>query len=215
MGGSDTTTETLRSNTPATASLEMDATDYPVLYHLDHILRPGTAVLDFGGNIGIHFLRYEKYLDLRQVDWIVCEVPEIAKIGRERCDGKPNLSFITDIAELEERRIDIFHSSGALQYLNQSILAALLDKLRPAYALIDQMPLCSGPTFVTLQNGGLVYYPQYVFDKEEYIEGILDLNYQLADAWSVLHYSCIIPFHADRSVYAYTGLCFSTTDISR
>src|SRR5437667_3115285 len=69
----------------ARVNLDIDASDYPVLYHLDHILRPGMTVLDFGGNIGVHFFRYRKYLDLEQVRWIVCELPEMARMGRERC----------------------------------------------------------------------------------------------------------------------------------
>src|SRR5436309_1570810 len=42
----------------AKINLGLDASDYPVLFHLDHILREYMTVLDFGGNIGVHFLRY-------------------------------------------------------------------------------------------------------------------------------------------------------------
>src|SRR5262249_36069184 len=78
----------------------------------------------------------------------------------------------------------------------------------PRHILIDQLPLYEGPRFVTLQNGGLVRYPQYVFNRRQFLTAIAGLGYELVDSWDC-NFSCIVPFHRDRTVRKYTGLCFS------
>ena len=65
-----------------------------------------------------------------------------------------------------------------------------------------------GLRFVTLQNGGLVYYPQYVFNHEEFIRAIAGEGYELVDFWDDNVDSCIIPFHPEKSIKAYKGLYF-------
>jgi len=204
--------EDLASQYRAELYLNLDNSEYPVLYHLDRILTDHCTVLDFGGNVGIHYLRYKKYLDLEKVRWIVCDVPEITKVGQATCAGVSNIAFINDIDELDETRIDIFLASDSLQYIESHdlLLPRLIDKgIRPRHILIDQLPLYGGPRFVTLQNGGLVHYPQYVFNREEYLTVIANLGYELVDSWDCHNFSCIVPFHPGRSVRAYTGLCFS------
>jgi len=203
----------------AKVNLGLEASDYPVLFHLDRILRDDMTVLDFGGNIGVHFLRYRKHLNLERVRWVVCDVPEIAKVGRERCADIPNIAFVTDIVELQETQVDVFHASGSLQYLDEPTPDLLLKKLigkglRPGHILIDQVPLYDGPSFVTLQNGGLVYYPQHVFNRAAYINAITNFSYELVDAWIVKLESCIVPFHPNRAVHAYSGLYFSESRTS-
>jgi putative methyltransferase (TIGR04325 family) len=104
-------------------------------------------------------------------------------------------------------------ASGSMQYLASPdvLLGKMADQgVRPAHVLINRLPLYDGPRFVTLQNGGLVYYPQYVFNREMFISSIENLDYGLVDAWPDTADSCIIPFHAARSVRAYTGLYFQT-----
>jgi putative methyltransferase (TIGR04325 family) len=194
--------------------LDLDNSEYPVLYHLDRILTDGCTVLDFGGNVGVHYLRYKKYLKLDKVRWIVCDMPEITKAGRAACAGMPNIAFVNDIDELDTARIDVFLASDALQYVESH--DALLPRLiangkRPRNILIDQLPLYDGPRFVTLQNGGLARYPQYVFNRAEYLAAITKLGYRLVDSWDCRNFSCIVPFHPDRSVRAYSGLYCSDT----
>lgn len=198
--------------------LTLDSTDYPVLFHLDRILQEQSTVLDYGGNIGVHYLRYRPYLKFHNVKWIVCDVPEITKVGRETCAGIPTISFIDDIAEFRESRLDIFHASESLQYVARLdlLLQKLIDKgIRPSHILVDQMPLYDGRQFVTLQNGGLVYYPQFVFNREEYLGAIANFGYEIVDSWSINSSSCIIPFHPENDVHAYSGFCFSDSSGSR
>jgi putative methyltransferase (TIGR04325 family) len=81
--------------------------------------------------------------------------------------------------------------------------------IRPTYILINRVPLYSGQRFVTLQNGGLVYYPQYVFNREEYIGAIMNFGYRLIDCWDDTFDSCVIPFHHEKSLPNYKGLLFA------
>lgn len=204
--------EDLASQYRAELYLDLDNSEYPVLYHLDRILTDNCTVLDFGGNVGIHYLRYKKYLDLEKVRWIVCDLPEITKVGQATCAGMSNIAFVNDVDELDETRIDILLASDCLQYIesHDSLLPRLIDKgIRPRHILIDQLPLYDGPRFVTLQNGGLVRYPQYVFNREEYLMAVAKFGYELVDSWDCRNFSCIVPFHPDRSVRAYSGLYFS------
>jgi len=193
--------------------LRLESFDYPVLFHLDRIIDGCRTVFDFGGNLGVHYLRYRRYLELDEIKWIVLDLPEITTVGRETCAGLAKIAFINEVAEFKEPQADILLASGSMQYLASPdlLLQKMIDRgRRPAHVLINCLPLYDGPQFVTLQNGGLVYYAQYVFNRERYIKSIENLDYELIDSWPDTADSCIIPFHSTRSVRAYTGLYFQT-----
>lgn len=210
--------EDLARDYQATFKLALDSSEYPGLFHLDRVLQEHSTVLDMGGNIGVHYLRYRPYLKLETVKWIVCDVPEITKVGRKTCAGIPNVDFVNDVAEFGEGRVDVFHASDCLQYIVHwdLLLRKLIDKgMRPANIVIDQVPVYDGRQFVTVQNGGLVYYPQYVFNRDEFLGTITNLGYELVDAWSINGTACIIPFHPEKDVHAFSGFCFSDSSGSR
>ncbi|MES2176852.1 MAG: methyltransferase, TIGR04325 family [Gemmatimonadota bacterium] len=186
--------------------------DYPVLFHLSRLLPAGGTVLDMGGNVGTHFLTYRKWLDLDRARWIVLEVPRIAAEGRALCDGMPAVSFISELGELDARAVDVLLSSGMLQNarpaLNEFLEWMDLEDKRPAILILNRLPLYDGEEYVTLQNGGLVCYPQHVFNRTAFIASVTKRGYQLVDHWDDLADSCIVPFHRDRWVHRYSGLCF-------
>jgi putative methyltransferase (TIGR04325 family) len=202
----------------ANLDLRLESFDYPILFHLERIVAQCHTVLDFGGNIGIHYLRYRRYLNLETIKWIVLDFPAIAAVGRETCANLSGIEFINDIAELKEPRIDVLLASGSMQYVASpnDLLQQIIDRSsQPKHILINQLPLYDGPLFVTLQNGGLVYYPQYVFNRKEYIGTITSLGYNLIDSWPDTEDRCIIPFNRDKSLETYTGLYFSKADSER
>ncbi len=186
--------------------------DYPVLFHLNRRLPASGTVLDIGGNIGIHYMHYRTCINLENVKWLVCEVSEIAKVGRQIFAGEPNITFVDDIAELGESRLDVIQACGSLQYIDgwALLLKQLIGRgVRPATILIDQVPVYDGPQFVTLQNGGLTYYPHYVFNREQFLATFAALGYQLADSWLLDSQMCLIPFHPDKSLAELSGFCFA------
>jgi len=188
------------------------SSDYPVLFHLSRRLPAAGTVLDIGGNIGIHYLHYQTCINLENVKWLVCEVSEIAKVGRQLFAGEPNLAFIDDIAKLGESHLDAIHASSSLQYIDSWALLLkqqIIRGLRPATILIDQVPVYDGPQFVTLQNGGLTYYPHYVFNREQFLATFAALGYQQVDTWRVDSQTCHIPFHPDKCLAELSGFCFA------
>jgi putative methyltransferase (TIGR04325 family) len=188
------------------------AYDYPMLFWLKHIFDntdEDISVFDFGGNVGIHFYAYQKYIKYpKRLKWIVFEVPEIAKVGRKLAAVKltSNLEF-TDIENVAEDK-DVFIASGSVQYVKSlsTLLASLIKK--PRFLLLNRLPLYNGDQFVTLQNGGKVFYPQYVFNYSNFILSLEKIGYELIDVWEDNIDSCIIPFHPEKSIRFYHGFHF-------
>lgn len=194
-------------------NIRLSSYDFPMLFYLDRILEERDTILDFGGNVGTHFLRYRKYLNLDKVQWIVCDMPKITQIGEEICGGIKNLTFVNSIAAVKNATVDIFIASDSVQYIDvQSpdlLLKLLIEReIWPKHILIDHLPLYEGPRYVTLQNGGLVCYPQYVFNRKEFIKAIADCGYEIIDIWDDTANSCIVPFHPEKSIQNYKGLYF-------
>ena len=186
------------------------AHDYPLLFWLNSIFDrgEGKTIFDFGGNVGIHFYSYSKYLNYPpDLKWTICEVPEIATIGRQIANQRDvnNLDFTCEFKDVENNNVLI--GSGSIQYVDD--LSSILPiQGKPKHLLINRLPLYDGDRFVTLQNGGKVFYPQYVFNKTEFISGLENIGYKLVDIWKNQGDSCIIPLYLDRSVNNYYGLYF-------
>lgn len=182
--------------------------DYPVLFWLNQLLKENVKVFDFGGNVGIHFYLYEKYISYPLgLEWLVCDLPEIVYCGKDIAEKEEKQLIFT--CEFEQaNKADIFLASGSIQYVE--CLSVSLSKLsnKPQHLLINRLPLYDGDKFVTLQNGGKVFYPQYVFNKKEFIDSLENLGYELVDIWEDLVDSCMIPFYLEKSVPFYHGLYF-------
>ena len=181
--------------------------DYPVLFWLRKILDQNSSpptIFDFGGNVGTHYYTYSHFLDYsHELKWLVCDVPQIVKAGQELADERNvYLQFTTEFAEANAKQI--FIASGSIQYV-QSLSLSLLSK-PPVHLLINRLPLYDGKSFVTLQNGGKVFYPQYVFNRKEFIDSLSELGYELVDSWQDMVDRCIIPFHLEHCVFSYSGL---------
>ncbi len=182
--------------------------DYPMLYWLKSVLAENaTTVFDFGGNIGVHFYSYSKYLEYpADLTWTICEIPEIIKVAQklaaERC--VQSLKFTHEFNHVAGK--DIFIASGSIQYVESLALNLSAIVQKPKLLLINRLPLYDGKQFVTLQNGGGVFYPQYVFNQAEFIESILSIGYELIDSWQGGD-NCYIPFPVE-SIAPFWGLCF-------
>jgi putative methyltransferase (TIGR04325 family) len=184
--------------------------DYPVLYWLDKIIQniaiDRVKLFDFGGNLGIHFLSYSTYLKFpSELHWIVCDLPEIIKVGSsENKDSR--LTFTTEFELASDS--DVFLASGSLQY-DEDILVKI-DRLdeKPQHILINRLGFYEGQKIVTLQNGGKVFYPQYIFNRDDFIRSLTSIGYELIDIWEDNVDSCYIPFHPEVTVPHYHGLYF-------
>ena len=198
----------LEQNAWENSHLIIRSYDYPVLFWLKSIFSEGcTRVIDFGGNIGVHYYSYSQYLEFpKNLGWTICEVPEIAKVGEEISIQRAtkNLFFTSNTDSFNDR--DILIASGSIQYVED--IASTLDRCeqKPKHLLINRLPLYDGERFVTLQNGGNVFYPQFIFNKTEFVQSIEQIGYETIDIWEDRHDSCYIPFHQGRSLSFYSGL---------
>ncbi|GET35774.1 methyltransferase, TIGR04325 family [Microseira wollei] len=182
--------------------------DYPILFWLKDLLQEGSTVFDFGGNMGNHFYGYEKYIKYPQnFKWIVCELPEIIKAGEEIAAQEKRTEIVFTSQFEEAEKANILMASGSIQYLGPNF-AQLLSKLnrKPNHLLLSRLPLCEGKSFVTLQNGGLVFYPVNVMNRDEFIESICGLGYKLIDSWKDRAEPCSVPFHPEFTSLVFNGL---------
>jgi putative methyltransferase (TIGR04325 family) len=189
----------------------MRSFDYPMLYWLDRIAQntPLDRIdfFDFGGNLGIHFLSYINYLDFpTSLSWIVCDLPELVKLGTSQ-NKDPRLTFTTDFQLASGS--DIFLASGSIQY-DEVDFALKMNSLeqKPKHLLINRLGLYDGRKIVTLQNGGKVFYPQYIFNRSEFIQSFQQIGYELIDRWEDNVDKCYIPFHPEVNVPCYHGFYF-------
>ncbi len=183
--------------------------DYPVLFWLKGVIEKSLTIFDFGGNVGIHYYLYTKYLSYPpELKWIVCDVAEITKAGEELAQQqeKSGLIFTNDFEAANDT--DIFLASGSIQYVESLSRSLLKLTKKPKHLLINRLPLYNGKQFVTLQNGGMVYYPQYVFNRQDFIDSLCNIGYELIDVWKDREDSCVIPLHPKNSVPFYSGLYF-------
>jgi putative methyltransferase (TIGR04325 family) len=180
--------------------------DYPILFWLKDIVKPGCKILDFGGNIGNHFFAYRNYIDFPDdLNWIVLDLPEIVKAGAKLLKNEPQLSFVTSLDSIPNPNVIL--ASGILQYIDYKHFFKDFSR-NPDHIIINRLPLYSGSTFVTLQNGGTTFYPNYVFNQDDFIKTFIEAGYRLVDLWDDDVDSCLIPFHPLRSLPNYHGLYF-------
>jgi putative methyltransferase (TIGR04325 family) len=189
------------------------ATDYPVLFWLRPLLRPGLKIFDLGGHVGVSFYSYSAFLGFpERIDWLVCDVPAVTQAGEKlaREQGRAELSFTN--ARVEASGRDVYLASGSLQYLDEhfaSILARLDDK--PAHVIVNMLPVHAEHEFVTLNSIGVAICPYTVHKYSQFIERVCATGYTLVDSWENPGKHCRIPFFDAYSTDRYVGAYFRKT----
>lgn len=184
--------------------------DYPVLFWLKELLSENCTIFDFGGNVGNRFYGYTNYIQFPpNLSWIVCDLPEIVKIGEKIAhqEKRTEISFTTEFEQANET--EILLASGSIQYLENEFLKQLSRlNQKPKHLLLTRLPLCEGKQFVTLQNGGLAFYPALVMNRTEFIRSACNLGYQLRDSWQDRSEPCLVPFHPESTHLTFHGFYF-------
>jgi len=161
--------------------------DYPVLFWLAPVIGQARRVFDLGGNIGLAFYAYRKYLPFpAQLDWTVCEVPSTADVGRDFAAKKEEsrLHFTANPAEADG--CDVYFTAGALQYIEEPFadMLARLDR-KPRHVIVQRVPLWKGERFVTLQNNQAWTVPYKIENEDAFIESLRTIGYTLIDHWRI------------------------------
>lgn len=194
---------------------EIYSYDYPVLYWLSQVLQPDSTIFDFGGHIGVHYYSYGRFLQYGpSLRWTVCDLPLIIEKGRKLATGRQSagLEFTSDFALADSA--DVLIAAGSLQYVEKPSFASSLSALKnkPRHLLLNKLPLYDGKQFVTLQNGIVAFHPQYVFNRREFTDSILDLGYELVDRWAIEARPGRVPFYPKHSFPFHSGLYFRLRD---
>jgi putative methyltransferase (TIGR04325 family) len=186
------------------------ASDYPAILCLQEALQGGSRVFDFGGNVGISFYAWQRYLNYpRDIQWVVCDLLSVIQRGErlalERQEKR--LSFTTRFEDANG--FDFLLMSGCLQYVEpraHELLGRLKDL--PRHIVVNRIPLHDSRECVTLQNIRWMVSPYRVFHRKRFISAMETLGYSLVDAWVDAQLDCWIPFYPEYSVSAYSGLYF-------
>jgi putative methyltransferase (TIGR04325 family) len=188
----------------------MECLDYPLLYWLRPLIRPGIKIFDYGGHIGLAYYNYHRFIaypdDMR---WVVGEIPKVVTLGREIQTRRaaPHLEFETGFAAADGASILI--SSGCIQYV-ETPLSAQLRALRnhPRHLLLNKVPLYDKETRVTLQNTGTSFSPYWLFNRLEFIDDLTCLGYELVDEWPCPERSVQIGLPPAYRIRSMSGLYF-------
>lgn len=189
------------------ANHKMELKDYPVLYWLKSIITEKGVVFDVGGNLGNHFSLFKKIdTTLNSINWIVFDLHEIVEKGKS-INKDTNLSFTSNIEDLNPEHIIV--ANGSLQYFDD--LTPFYELLKTAgnqHLIISSIPLHQDFKFVTIQNGGIAYYPSVVWKHSDFTEKMKSLGYDIIDQWKDPISDCFIPFHPKASKAKYYGFYF-------
>lgn len=189
--------------------------DYPILLHLGHLLRAGSRVIDFGGNIGMACYLADRYLKLPSpCSWVICDLPAMIAAARQVAQRERTLTnileYATDIEDAGE--CDVFFSSGTLHHLDVA-LTDLLRKLPalPRSVLVNRIPVWerSAITTVAVHFDTKCATPARIFNRAQFTSAMEQLGYRLMDDWECPESSMSVRFHPRIRLNAYHGFYFS------
>lgn len=187
--------------------------DYALIYWLSQIIEDGSELLDVGGNVGIAFYAFEKYLRYPpDFKWIVYDLPASIEAGKRLVKERPReaLAFTTSLEECPNPAILL--ASGALQYIDCP-LSEMLESFSslPKHVLINKLPAYEGSQFVTLQDIGPSICPYRVFNRTDFVASLTSCGYALVDQWNIGDLHCKVRLHPSRSA-SYSGMYFRLSE---
>lgn len=138
-------------------------------------------ICDFGGALAKNYFLAKHLLGKSQkLEWIVCELPETSKRGRELWK-EASLKFVESVSEVGQ--VDIVYSNSSLQYCEMPD-ETLRDwaSLNPTFLYIDRTPVFElKESFVSIQAVPKSYFsaylPVWIFSKNSIISKIEALGF--------------------------------------
>jgi hypothetical protein len=79
--------------------------------------------------------------------------------------------------------------------------------------LVNRIPLYEGETFFTIQSSLGSVVPYRIQNRQELVDSMIELDYQLVDCWSEKR-EVVIPFHPQRSVDEFYGFYFASSKVA-
>ncbi len=188
--------------------------DYPVIFWLSQLLGDRGRLFDLGGNIGLSYFAFRRFLGTPEGRrWVSYDVPAVITLAKAAIEVNtaPGLEFTDDFTEASGATVLL--ASGVVQMIETplSMMLSGLEEL-PQHIIINRTPLTKLPTFYTLLNLGPAVCPYGIQNEDEFVEGLAALGYTVVDRWENADFSCSIPFHPERLVRTYTGMCLSRAE---
>ena len=183
--------------------------DYPVLFWLARLLRERSSVFDWGGNVGLKYFAYRRYIDYPAgLRWIVGEVPAVVELGKDvaRDEGASALEFATGLERIAEA--DVMLAAGVVQFVDDPFARLSEAPALPEHLIFNKVPVYEMPSAVTLHNMGTAFSPYHLFNRSAFVAAAERLGYRLVDEWKSPDVACEIPFYARYSIGAYSGFYF-------
>lgn len=173
--------------------------DYPVVFWLERLSRPGMRVVDAGGSLGVKHIAFGDYLDLSKLDWAVYELEATVRLGEKmQAEGRVPAA-IRFLDRLEEAgQVDLFLCSGLLQYLDTPFpeFVARLPN-RPEHILLNKVATREGPTVVTLERIGPARVPYQLRSRAGFEAELDAIGYDIVDQWEIPSLAHVIGTHPD------------------
>jgi putative methyltransferase (TIGR04325 family) len=184
--------------------------DYPILFWLQKLLPECRLLFDWGGNVGISYFAYQKFLSYPpELRWQVCDLPAVVKLGKTIATEKAARG-LTFTSTLDDAKFaDVLLAAGSLQFIEKPFQALRALDALPRHILVNKLPAYDLPAAVTLHNLGSSFCSYQLFNRPAFIDQFLALGYELKDEWKSPDISCHIPYHPEHCVTAYTGFYFT------
>lgn len=171
--------------------------DYPVLYWLNQLKRPGLRLLDAGGHLGTRYIAFGQHIDLSDIHWVIQDLPAIIAEAKQRQKAGELPAAIRYEADLAQAGpADVLLASGLFQYIDSGFhdLVAKLAN-RPQYVLLNKVATRDGPSVTTLERIGPSMVPYQMRNREAFEADIQGAGYQIRDSWEIKPLSHVIPTH--------------------
>jgi len=181
--------------------------DYPVLYWLQALAKPGMSILDAGGHLGTKYLAFRNYVQLADMTWTVFDLPQIISVAREwQRQGRlpEEIRFEHDVVALP--RCELMIASGLLQYLDRPFAGFLADlPKKPRHILLNKVAVRDGPTIVTLEKIGRSRVPYQIRNQPKFEAEIRGAGYRIRDTWPIPSLAHQIRWHPRAGTSASLG----------
>ena len=176
---------------------ELAVWDYPVVFWLDRLLSGRGTLIDAGGHQGTKFIAFKNVLDLRDLQWVVYDLPGIVSVARKRqADGMipSEIQFQTQLSQLPPA--DALLASGLLQYLDCSFSSLVQDLPQPPrIILLNKVALRDGPAVFTHERIGHTRVPYHIRSRKAWEAEIAALGYCVRDSWDIPDLGHVISTH--------------------
>lgn len=189
--------------------------DYPVMFWLARALPECRLLFDFGGNVGISYFAYRRYLPYPPgLTWLVFDLPAVVEAGHRVASQEtaPGLQFTTTLGQLAHA--DILLAAGSMQFPAEPFGWLRSAAALPRHIILNKIPAYDLPAAVTLHNMGTALCPYHLFNRTELVREFERRGYRLVDEWRSPDLGCRIPYFPRHSIPAYTGFYFSRSEAS-